>query len=175
MRQNIQYSEFSEFSYDIDQEVPFGLRIKVNEESPNAEEGTICLLPFKEGAPLHEHSEQDETFTIIEGELNIQVGSKKMVLKAGESVTFPKNTPHTYANKSDKNCVFKYRLTPGGDFTKMMRTLEDLGHSGKVTKIGDPKTMIHIAAVVSQYDHHVRSVNPPHFVMKFLGLFSRFL
>ena len=168
-------TQFSEFNFDIDQETPFGLRIKINEESKVAEEGTICVLPHKEGPPLHEHSEQDEVFTVIEGELFAQVGDKKLTLKAGESVTFPKHTPHTYANKSDNICIFKYRLTPGGDFTKMMRTLEELGHSGKLKRIGEPKTMVHLAAVISKYDHHVRSVNPPHFVMKAMGYLSRFL
>ncbi len=168
-------TKFSEFNFDIDQEIPFGLKIKINEESEFAEEGTICLLPHKVGAPLHKHSEQDEVFTVIEGELFAQVGEKKLTLKAGDSVTFPKHTPHTYANKSDQVCVFKYRLTPGGDFTKMMRTLEELGHRGKLTRIGEPKTMVHLAAVISKHDHHVRSVNPPHFVMKTMGLLSRFL
>lgn len=168
-------TRFSEFKYDIDQQVPFGLKIKVDEESREAEQGTICLLPKTEGAPLHLHTDQDESFTVVEGELNIQVGSEWRVLRAGESVQVPRKTPHTYANRSDDVCVFRYRLTPGGDFTRMMRVFEDLGRSGRVRKIGDPRTMIHIAAVISRFDHHVRSVRPPHFVMKAIGSLSRFL
>jgi len=175
MKNDNDYSKFSEFKYDIDQEVPFGLRIKVDAESSTTEEGTICLLAKTDGPPLHEHSEQDEEFTVVEGELFAQVGSKRMTLRAGESVKFPRHTPHTYANKSDHICIFKYKLNPGGDFTKMMRAFEDLGHSGKVTKIGDLRTMVHISSVISKFDHHVRSVNPPHFVLKTMGFFSRFL
>lgn len=168
-------ARFSEFRFDIDQEIPFGLRIRINEESKVAEEGTICIMPHKDGPPLHEHCEQDEVFTVIEGELFVQVRDRKITLKAGESVTFLKHTPHTYANHSNEICIFKYKLTPGGDFTKMMRAIEELGRRKKLKRIGEPKTMIYLAAVISKYDHHVRSVNPPHFLMKMMGYLSRFL
>ena len=170
-----EYEKFKRFNYNIDQEIPFGLRIHVDHESTNYEEGTICLLPKTQGAPLHKHSTQEEEFTVLDGEMILQVGKRKLTLKPGETVRFPKNTPHTYANERDKVCIFKYKLTPGGDFTKMMREFEKLGKSGKVSRIGEAKTMIHIAALISKFDHHVRSVSPPHFVLKALGSLSRFL
>ena len=95
-------------------------------------------------------------------------------LTAGQQVSFPKNTPHTYANRSDQVCVFAYRLTPGGDFTRMMRELETLGRAGKITRLGELRTMLHLAGVISRFGHHVRSVRPPHVVMRLLGFFSRF-
>ncbi len=172
---NREYAKFLKFNHDIDQERPFGLRIRVDAETLEAEAGTICLLPNHDGAPLHKHTDQDEFFTVMEGELLIQAGTTLKTLKAGESIRIERHTPHTYANRSDRICVFSYQLTPGGEFTRMMRSLEALAKSGKLSALGEPKTMIRIAGVISKYDHHVRSVRPPHFVMKAMGALSRFL
>jgi quercetin dioxygenase-like cupin family protein len=165
---------FETFPHDIDHQRPFGLRIRVTEETPSAEAGTICLLPHTEGAPLHMHCAQDEEFTVISGELFVQVGERKITLTAGQQVKFPRLTPHTYANRSDHVCIFTYRLTPGGDFTHMMRELETLSRRGKITRLGELKTMLHLAAVISRFGHHVRSVKPPHCIMRLMGFFSRF-
>ena len=176
MKNNLQIREkFDSFSCSINQEKPFGLKIRIEKETAKEEIGTICLLPKTEGPPLHKHVNQEETFSVIEGELFAVVDGKKMSLKAGESVRFPKNTPHTYANKSDEICVFQYHLTPGGDFTNMMREFERLSKLGKLSRIGELKTMIHLAAVISKFENHVRSVAPPHFVLKALGRLSRIL
>ncbi|GAB3003637.1 hypothetical protein GCM10027284_21710 [Cyclobacterium sediminis] len=48
------------------------------------------------GIPPHVHSKEDEIFRIIEGEIEIMVGGKTSVLKAGDIAYAPKNIPHSW-------------------------------------------------------------------------------
>ncbi len=168
-------SVFDTFEHHIDLEQPFGLRLRIEAEGPEQERGVICLLPNTEGPPLHLHTNQDEEFSVLSGSLWLRVGPSESTLKGAGSVRFPRNTPHTYANRSPDVCVFRYTLTPGHDFTGMMRRFADLAQQGKLTRLGDFGTMIHLAAVIAEFEGHVRSVSPPHTVMRLLGSLSRFL
>lgn len=47
------------------------------------------------GAPLHSHP-WEETFYILEGELEIQIGQRTFTAKAGSTVYFPENAIHAF-------------------------------------------------------------------------------
>lgn len=47
------------------------------------------------GAPLHSHP-WEETFYILEGEIEIQMEGSKQVVTAGSVIHFPKNTVHGF-------------------------------------------------------------------------------
>ena len=51
----------------------------------------------------------------------------------------------------------------------MMRAFERLAQHGKLQRIGHFGTMVHIAAVITAYQHHIRSVRPPHMVLRMLA------
>ena len=47
------------------------------------------------GAPLHAHP-WEETFYILEGELNIQIGQRTFSATPGTSICFPENVTHSF-------------------------------------------------------------------------------
>ena len=47
------------------------------------------------GAPLHSHP-WGESFYILEGELEMQVGNRKLVATAGDSIYIPENVAHNF-------------------------------------------------------------------------------
>lgn len=51
----------------------------------------------KGGPPLHLHPALEEWFHVEEGQVLVQVGRKKVVLVAGDSVLVPRKTPHAFA------------------------------------------------------------------------------
>jgi quercetin dioxygenase-like cupin family protein len=65
--------------------------------------GRYCLIdlhiPPGGGPPPHRH-DFEETFTLLEGELEFTFRGKKMTAKAGETVHIPANAPHRFANVS---------------------------------------------------------------------------
>lgn len=84
--------------------------------SPEQSNGELALLDFvlPKGAepPLHLHTQEDETFYVLEGLLKITVGDKTTWLDAGEAMFAPRNTPHHFEIISDK-ARFINLITPG--------------------------------------------------------------
>ena len=53
---------------------------------------------FRKGftAPPHYHKAEDESFYLLEGEINFYVGEKKVNARAGQFVVLPRNIPHHF-------------------------------------------------------------------------------
>lgn len=47
------------------------------------------------GAPLHSHP-WEETFYVLEGELEVQIGNRTVLAKPGTSIYFPRNVVHSF-------------------------------------------------------------------------------
>ena len=98
----------------------------------------------KGGNPLHYHRRFSETFTVLEGELSIQVGEKKLKLKVGEKATAPMNTNHRFYNTSGKPVRFTCELSPASEgFENVMRIAFGLAQDGKAGSNGMPKSLVH--------------------------------
>ncbi len=67
-----------------------------------------------QGPPPHSHNSFDESFLIIEGEMEFFIDGEVKVVSAGESVDLPKNTLHTFSNKTDKVCKWVNIHSPKG-------------------------------------------------------------
>ena len=48
------------------------------------------------GPPLHVHRREDETFQILEGEYEWNVGGKTFIAQKGTTIFAPRGIPHTY-------------------------------------------------------------------------------
>lgn len=104
-------------------------------------DGNFSLFEYigtqKIGPPLHMHYDQDETFYVIEGEYIFQLGDKKMVLKAGDTIFLPRNVPHTWIQTTNLGKLL-YFLQPAGkmeeffaEFSKVVGP-PDMGKMGKL-------------------------------------------
>lgn len=74
----------------------------------------IDEVPPGGGPPLHIHHNEDETFYILEGELDIQVNNNKFTASVGTSVFLPKGIPHTFHNSGSQTVRALVVLSPGG-------------------------------------------------------------
>jgi len=78
--------------------------------------GTLTVFAFDEGQGLTEHSNpNDATVLLLEGTLNVLIGTDSHTLHPGECLHLPETIPHT--------------LVPGVRF-KMLLTLLKTGASG---------------------------------------------
>jgi quercetin dioxygenase-like cupin family protein len=79
--------------------------------------GRFCLIdmhiPPGGGPPPHRH-DFEETFTILEGELDATFRGKKQVVKAGETVHIPANAPHQFHNSSANAVRLLCTCSPAG-------------------------------------------------------------
>lgn len=58
--------------------------------------------PTGVGPALHLHREMEETFHILEGQMNFQVGQQRLAVPLGTLVHVPVETPHAFWNTGPK-------------------------------------------------------------------------
>ncbi len=65
------------------------------------------------GPPLHVHGFSDEHFYVLDGQMEMQVGEKRMTAGAGQSVWIPRRSPHGFKVTSEI-CHALNSYTPAG-------------------------------------------------------------
>lgn len=84
--------------------------------SPNLA-GAIELLrctfgPKSESGPEPYTHRGEEAGIVIKGTLHLWIGEKHVVLEEGDSFAFKSDTPHRYANPTDRETVVIWAITP---------------------------------------------------------------
>ena len=64
-------------------------------------QGVSCSAGYAEiqpgsGAPLHVHQDADEILILIEGRLEVRMGTDKMIVERGHTIAVPAGTPHAF-------------------------------------------------------------------------------
>ena len=79
--------------------------------------GRFCLIdmyvPPGGGPPPHRH-DFEETFTLLEGELDVVFRGAKQVARAGETIHVPANAPHQFHNSSTRPTRMHCICSPPG-------------------------------------------------------------
>jgi quercetin dioxygenase-like cupin family protein len=85
--------------------------------SGNDTGGQYCLIdmyvPPGGGPPPHRH-DFEESFTVLEGEIEATFRGTKSVVRAGETVHIPANAPHFFTNASDAPARLLCICSPAG-------------------------------------------------------------
>jgi quercetin dioxygenase-like cupin family protein len=79
--------------------------------------GRFCLIdmhiPPGGGPPPHRH-DFEESFIVVEGEIEATFRGKKSVAGAGQTINIPANAPHQFQNKSDRPARLLCICSPAG-------------------------------------------------------------
>jgi quercetin dioxygenase-like cupin family protein len=79
--------------------------------------GRYCLIdmliPSGGGPPPHRH-DFEESFTLLEGEIEATFRGKKSVVRAGETINIPANAPHSFTNASKQTVRLLCICAPAG-------------------------------------------------------------
>jgi mannose-6-phosphate isomerase-like protein (cupin superfamily) len=85
--------------------------------SGNDTDGRYCLIdmlvPPGGGPGPHRH-DFEESFTILEGEIEATFRGKKSVVRSGETVNIPANAPHSFTNASKQTVRLLCICAPAG-------------------------------------------------------------
>ncbi len=79
-----------------------------------------------DGPPLHIHKSEDESFYVLEGEINLLVGERNIRATAGSLIFVPKGTIHTFSQIGHQPAKFLVTYSPSG-FEKFFDEAVDLG------------------------------------------------
>ena len=66
------------------------------------------------GPPTHVHSREEEGFYILEGEITITAGGKRIVARPGMFANLPVGTPHSFKNETDRPARMLISVAPAG-------------------------------------------------------------
>jgi len=79
--------------------------------------GRFCLIdmhiPPGGGPPPHRH-DFEESFIVVEGEIEATFRGKKSVAGTGQTINIPANAPHQFQNKSDRSARLLCICSPAG-------------------------------------------------------------
>ena len=79
--------------------------------------GRYCLIdmyiPHGGGPPPHRH-DFEESFTVLEGEIEAVFRDKPVTVRAGEVINIPANAPHQFQNKSKQPARLLCLCSPAG-------------------------------------------------------------
>jgi len=79
--------------------------------------GRFCLIdmhvPPGGGPPPHRH-DFEESFTMLDGEIEASFRGKRRMVRAGETINIPANSPHQFRNASTKPARMLCICSPSG-------------------------------------------------------------
>lgn len=80
--------------------------------------GAYCLIEASLapgiGVPHHTHTREDESYYVLSGELEVIVGGKAFVLRAGDSLMAPRDIPHQIRNSGGTENHYLLIFSPSG-------------------------------------------------------------
>jgi mannose-6-phosphate isomerase-like protein (cupin superfamily) len=115
------------------------------EENGGALQIYRVLLPaHRASPPLHYHLAFTETFTAVEGTLDMYLGWERrhLRLNAGESMTVQIYQPHTFANTSNQPCTMTVETRSAGGVVKAFELAYGVANDGGAAKDGLPRNLL---------------------------------
>jgi len=163
----------------LDFEPTLKTRAIVVKSAVDKQRETVIMIaeigPRESGPPSHIHPSQQETYDVLEGEAEFILGDKTILVKQGDKVEIPANTPHTFKNTTDSRLRMQDTHLPALTFEEMMRELHGLVHSGKIKGFNDFKSLIYLSMLWVKHKELQRSTQPPFFVMQTMALVGQLL
>ena len=119
-------------------------------------------------AAAHLHPYQTERFEVLAGTVGMRRGKEKVELRAGETVSVERDTPHKFWNAGDGEARFVSTVTPVLQFERLIATMYSLAAAGKTNRKGMPNPL-RLAVIANHHFDDVRLPLIPQTLQK-LGL-----
>jgi mannose-6-phosphate isomerase-like protein (cupin superfamily) len=134
------------------------------------------LAPGTGGTPVHIHPQAAETYEVLEGALDVFVDGTWQTLTAGQSVRVEPGVPHTFRSASDEPTRVYNAHEPAMKYGEYFEGLHKVANSGAISSARmTPKAILYLAVLMTSYEDEIRSVQPPHPVIRVLGAVGRLL
>jgi quercetin dioxygenase-like cupin family protein len=115
--------------------------------------------------PLHYHPYQEEDFLIVKGQMTLRMDGKIMLLKAGDRLHIPRNTPHSMWNSSGSEAVVNWKVQPALDTEHFFETTAGLAADRQLKKNGRPK-LFQSVLMANKFSKVFRLSKPPYTIQR---------
>lgn len=120
----------------------------------------IFVRAGAKGPPEHIHPSAGEHFEVLRGTLRARVAGVEHEIQAGNSLTIPAGTLHTWWNAGGEEVQVRVQLSPAGRMETFLETIYALARSGRTDKNGIPNFLQLSVFAPSYFDtNHI--VRPP--------------
>ncbi len=124
------------------------------------------------GTLIHRHPEQEETYRVLEGTLEVFRDGRWHAVPAGESFAVSRGTVHGFRNASGAPVRFLNVHRPALAFQEHLETLDRLRKEGKIRETKDPRSLIYMSMSAIEHRPDV-AVKPPQWVIRGLAFIGR--
>jgi len=138
-------------------------------------ESTNWLDPRMPGPPTHVHPTSEESFEVVEGNLDVCKEGEWTTLGPGGTAVVPPGVPHTLRNASDLPVKTVTRIRPAGESEALFLHMHRLIREGKIRKLPpkEPRSAIYAAMLFDRYAGEIRVTGPLSGVFKALVLVGK--
>ncbi len=108
---------------------------------------------MKPGIPLntpHAHPQQEESFHVLSGTLEIKVGGRLHELYPGDELVLEPGTMHSLGNRRDVPALVYKEVSPGLDSMEFHRFLREMEEK----KLGAMASTVEFAMLARRFRHH---------------------
>lgn len=131
-----------------------------------------CTAEPGSATMIHYHPEQEETFQVLDGTLEVLRDGLWGAVQAGEAVTVPRGAVHAWRNASGGPVRFRNVHRPALGFQDHMETLDRLVKAGKVRGTKDPRSLIYMSMSAVRHRPDA-TVKPPQWVVNLMAFIGR--
>lgn len=136
-----------------------GEKLLVLESNAEVFKMGFSINPHSEIAGEHIHPFQQQSVSVIKGELHCRIDGVTSVLRAGDSATIPAGARHFQSNPTDAEARAIEEYRPAGQIHNFFRVAFRLAQEGKTNRKGVPNPLIG-AALVAEFKDTVRVSSP---------------
>jgi quercetin dioxygenase-like cupin family protein len=159
----------------LDLRAVFGVSAQVTK--PSAATGGAyvemeCTADPGSGTMVHYHPEQEETFHVLEGTMEVLRDGAWISVQTGQTHLVPKGEVHAWRNPGSSPVRFQNVHRPALRFLDHMESLHRLARTGKIRGTKDWRSLIYMSMSAVKYRPDV-TVKPPQWLINTIAFIGR--
>ena len=132
----------------------------------------VCTADPGSGTMVHYHPEQEETFHVLEGTMELLRDGGWTPVKAGQTQVVPRGEVHAWRNRGSSPVRFQNVHRPALGFLHHMESLDRLARAGKIRGTKDWRSLIYMSMSAVRYRPDV-TVKPPQWIVNTKAFIGR--
>lgn len=116
----------------------------------------LLLAPGGRVPSSHVHPEQEETFTVIEGQMRFRLGGRRRLAGPGDTIAIPPGTVHSFANPGTTRARVLVETRPALDMQALLETAAEMAKAQRSARRLLPNP-VNLSLFMRDFEREVRA------------------
>ncbi|NML31863.1 cupin domain-containing protein [Paraburkholderia sp. G-4-1-8] len=94
-----------------------------------------ATFPEETFVPPHTHPHQDEYIYVLDGQIDLLLGSKRTTASTGDLVRMPRGIEHAFFNNTGKPVTALFWAAPAGKLLELYRRIHNMSSPAEVMRV----------------------------------------